>query len=89
MADGRLSQAGQGMKKRIHVNQHVIRRNYKTGEREPPISIKTSDGSQYAHKVIVSCPCEVVYSPDKPLSCGARVWIETHSAVLADGVEVP
>jgi hypothetical protein len=22
-----------------------------------------------------------VYSPDKPLSCGARVWIETHSPI--------
>jgi hypothetical protein len=23
----------------------------------------------------------VVYSPDKPLSCGARVWIETEADV--------
>ena len=24
---------------------------------------------------------EVVYSPDKPLSCGAKVWIETSDVV--------
>ena len=23
----------------------------------------------------------IVYSPDKPLDCGARVWIETHHEV--------
>jgi hypothetical protein len=27
----------------------------------------------------------VVYSPDKPLSCGAKVWIETESEVIVDG----
>jgi len=24
----------------------------------------------------------VVYSPDKPLSCGAKVWIETEAGVV-------
>ena len=28
---------------------------------------------------------KVVYSPDKPLSCGARVWIETNAEVKIDG----
>jgi hypothetical protein len=26
--------------------------------------------------------CKVVYSPDKPLSCGAKVWIETDAEVI-------
>ena len=26
----------------------------------------------------------VVYSPDKPLSCGAKVWIETYNPVILD-----
>lgn len=77
------------MKSRIHVNQHIIRRNVKTGEAVPPISIKTSKGTYYASKVEVDGPCVVVYRPDKPLSCGARVWIETKAKVLADGVAVP
>jgi hypothetical protein len=26
----------------------------------------------------------VIYSPDKPLSCGARVWVETNASVTVD-----
>lgn len=77
------------MKKRIHVNQHVIRRNHKTGETTPPISIKTSRGATNATEVVIQGPSTVVYRPDKPLSCGARVWLETDATVLADGVELP
>jgi len=29
-------------------------------------------------------PAKVIYSPDKPLSCGAKVWIETESEVKID-----
>ena len=35
----------------------------------------------YAHEVYVDGPCKIVYSPDKPLSCGAKVWIETQDEV--------
>lgn len=77
------------MKKRIHVNQHVIRKNYKTGETEAPIAVKTAKGTHYANEIRIEGACTVVYRPDKPLSCGARVWIETTAKVLADGVEVP
>ena len=66
---------------RIHINQHVIRRNSKTGEREPCITIKRGICNTYAHSVEISGPSRVVYSPDKPLSCGARVWVETESEV--------
>jgi hypothetical protein len=65
----------------VHVNQHIIRRNQKTGEREPVLTVKTYKANQYATRVRINGPCEVVYSPDAPLSCGARVWIETSSAV--------
>ena len=70
------------MKKRIHVNQHVIRRNSKTGEREPVIAAKTYKENNYGHEVIINGPCKVIYSPDKPLSCGAKVWIETEGEVI-------
>jgi hypothetical protein len=69
------------MKKRIHVNQHVIRRNSKTGERKPVITAKTYKENNYGHEVIINGPCKVIYSPDKPLSCGAKVWIETEGEV--------
>lgn len=69
------------MKKIIHINQHAIRRNAKTGGDEPVITVKTYKDNLYAHSVHIDGPCKVVYSPDKPLSCGAKVWIETHSTV--------
>jgi hypothetical protein len=69
------------MKTIVHVNQHVIRKNLKTGDREPVLTVKTYKSNQYAHEVSIKGDSKVVYSPDKPLSCGARVWIETQSPV--------
>lgn len=69
------------MKTIIHVNQHIIRKNQKTGEREPVLAVKNARGNEYATALRIDGPCRVVYSPDKPLSCGARVWIETDASV--------
>jgi len=77
------------MKKRIHINQHVIRSNAKNDETKPVITVKTSKRNVYAHKVDIGGASTVVYSPDKPLSCGAKVWIETNAPVscqCGDGV---
>ena len=69
------------MKTVIHVNQHVIKRNLKTGEREPVLTVKTYKSNNYAHSVTVNGPSTIVYRPDAPLSCGARCWIETQAEV--------
>ena len=69
------------MIKRIHINQHIIRRNKKTGEREPVITVKTYKSNDYASSVEILGTSRVIYSPDKPLSCGATVWIETDAEV--------
>ncbi len=74
------------MKKIIHINQHKIRSNQKTGDREPVITCKTYKENTYGHSVSVMDKdgieaCKIVYSPDKPLSCGARVWIETQNKI--------
>ncbi len=70
------------MKTYIHVNQHKIRANKKHGTNEPVITVKTSKSNTYAHEVDIKGPSKVIYSPDKPLSCGAKVWIETESEVV-------
>lgn len=70
--------------KRIHINQHVIRRNLKEADpakREPAISVKSSRGNDRYYEVEIHGPSKVVESIDKPLSCGARVWIETRAEV--------
>tara|TARA_R100000808_G_C2130177_1_gene139509 strand:- start:1088 stop:1309 length:222 start_codon:yes stop_codon:yes gene_type:complete len=69
------------MKKKIHINQHVIKANAKKGERNPVITVKTYKDNTYGHEVYVDGPCKIIYSPDKPLSCGAKVWIETQANV--------
>jgi hypothetical protein len=68
----------------IHINQHVIRRNRVNGTTEPVITVKRGRVNLYANEVRIDGPCEVVYRPDAPLKCGARVWIETTSPVILD-----
>ena len=74
----------------IHVNQHVIRSNLKHGKNDPVLTVKSKGKNRYAHEVVINGPSKVVHSPDKPLSCGARVWIETLADVelIGEG-EVP
>lgn len=69
------------MKTIIHVNQHVVKANAKTGERNPVLTVKTYKDNTYAHEVDIKGDSKVIYSPDKPLSCGAKVWIETNGEV--------
>jgi hypothetical protein len=68
----------------IHVNQHVVKANAKNGENNPVLTVKNYKSNAYGHSVTINGPSKVVYSPDKPLSCGARVWIETTAEVLID-----
>mgnify|MGYP007072238436 FL=1 len=49
------------MKKRIHVNMHVVKRNNKTGEREPVLTCKTSKSNTYGHRVKIHGDSEVIY----------------------------
>jgi hypothetical protein len=70
------------LKKRIHVNQHNIKFNQKHGTSKPVITVKTYRDNKYAHGVTILGESKIIYRPDKPLSCGARVWIETDSEVI-------
>lgn len=67
--------------KRLHVNMHVIKRNQKTGEREPVYTIKNRGKTYIADDAVIHGECRAVYSPDKPMSCGARCWMETTAPV--------
>lgn len=71
------------MLSRIHVNQHNIRANKKAGNDDlPVITIKHGNGvNTYCDEVEIEGPSKVVYRPEKPLSCGARVWVETRAPV--------
>lgn len=74
------------MKTRIHVNQHKIKSNAKTCDREPVLTCKTYKDNRYGHVAIIKDEDNnevgrFIYSPDKPLSCGAKVWFETEMSV--------
>lgn len=75
------------MKKIIHVNQHKIRENTRNGTEHPVITCKTYKDNRYANSVVIldsqgTEACRIIYSPGKPLSCGARVWIETTNEII-------
>ena len=70
------------MNEKDNQYQHNIKRNIKNPEYQlPVITIKTYKSNDYAYEVYIDGPAKVVYSPDKPLSCGAKVWVETESDV--------
>ena len=74
------------MKTRIHVNQHNIKANNK-GSSWPVITVKDYKQNRKAnHAAIVGADgkalAKVIYSPDNPLPCGAKVWIETELEVV-------
>jgi hypothetical protein len=69
------------MKTYIHVNQHILQNNKRTGARNPAIIVKTYKGTVNAHDVIVRGEITFKYRPDDPLDCGAHVWAETEGEV--------
>jgi hypothetical protein len=78
---------GAGPIKRIHVNQHVIRANRKDGVQNPPLSVKVGGRTYPAHDVLITGPSRVVYRPDKPLACGATVWVTTQEEIALEAVD--
>ena len=76
------------MKTKIHISQPRIRENLKRMQKSqeliPVITVKTYQSNTYAEKVEIiddsgKVIAELRVSLDKPLSCGARVWIEADS----------
>ena len=74
------------MKTIIHVNQHIIRANNKNNTEDPCLTVKTYKSNSMATEAIIKDSngkevARIVYRPTKPLSCGARCWIETNHSV--------
>lgn len=77
---------GDQLKKRIHINQHKIKSNKRNGSDDPVITVKTYKDNTYMSQANLvdedgNVVAKIIYSPDKPLSCGATVWIETNLEV--------
>jgi hypothetical protein len=70
----------------LQVNAHVIKSNKVHGRNDPPLRVRhgrNGENPVHAHTLKLTGPSEIIHSPDKPLKCGARVWIETHHPVKA------
>jgi hypothetical protein len=63
------------------VNKHIIAANAKTGANDPAITVQTSAGSFNCRTVAWSGMSLMTHDAEHPLSCGAKVWIETHCAL--------
>jgi len=72
-----------GTIKRVHVDKRIMASNLKHGRNDPPITIQTSLGPKKFKSVEILGPSKVIYSPNKPLSCGARLWVETREEINA------
>ena len=73
---------------RIHINQHNIKYNNKsTGNIKPVITAKDYTQNRKGNHVEIldsngEVVARVIYSPYKPLDCGAKCWIETFNNVI-------
>lgn len=66
----------------ISVNKHKIIHNLKHPEKlQPPVRVQRGSAIQYGMSVKIMGLSTVIYSPEKPLKCGARCWIETEGDV--------
>ncbi len=72
----------------IHINNHIIRYNKKHSTNFPTVRVQEGSKSRYCREARINGPSQVVYRPDHPLPCGAKVWIETEAFVELIG-EVP
>ena len=76
------------MKVEIYVDKHVIQRNRKHGTNDPPISVRTYKGVTKAYGVDLG-DWFIGYYPDKPLSCGATVYLQGKHEDIVGIIDVP
>lgn len=74
--------------KRIHVNRQNIASNLKHGTNKPTLTCKVGKENLKGFVIQIHGPSTLLDAGAcglRPLSCGARIWIETNAAVRIDG----
>lgn len=70
------------MLSKIHVRRDLITKDRKEGTNSRAIGVETRGmKKRYGRSVTIKGPSRIVYSPGRPLHCGARAWIETDAPV--------
>ena len=60
----------------------------KHSREEPVVRVEEKGVVTYCMEVDIKGPSRMVYRPDKPRPCGAKLWIETDADVEMIGVRV-
>ena len=85
MTNAHLMILEEGNLKRVHINRHTLAHNRKHGEHADAIGVeyyaRGKKHKKYGRYVTIEGPCTVIQNEEKPLSCGAKCWIETRSVV--------
>ena len=71
----------------IHINRNIIQQNNKRGEQKPVCRVEENGKVVYCMEVDIKGPSRMVYRPDKPRPCGAKLWIETDAEVELIGIK--
>jgi len=66
----------------IHINRNIIQQNTKHDKQDPVVRVEENGVVTYCMEVEIKGPSRMVYRPDKPRTCGAKLWIETESEVI-------
>jgi len=66
----------------IHINKNIIQQNAKRQTKLPVCRVEIGKKIWYGSKVDILGPSAMIYSPDKPRKCGAKLWIETDAEVV-------
>lgn len=79
----------------VHVNQHIIRANILKApeEQQPPIIVrrgkkKLCNSFNLGILSEGNIVAKLVYSPCKPLDCGARLWLEAYEGVIEENCTI-
>lgn len=73
------------MKSVIHINRNIIQYNAKHGKSLPCCRVEQGSNVRYCMEVNIQGDSSMVYRPDNPRPCGAKLWIETNSPVSLVG----
>lgn len=65
----------------IHINKNIIQQNAKRGKSNPVCRIEEDGLVRYCMEVDIKGPSRMVYRPNEPRPCGAKLWIETDSEI--------
>jgi len=66
----------------IHINKNLKQSDDKRKSKRPVCRVEVEGKTWYGSEVDILGPSKMIYRPDEPRKCGAKLWIETDSEVI-------